>query len=295
MTTIEYLKKVAYDPSGKTVEERIITPSTLETIDEAFFEYVDEKLNVFSTTNKGWKKVPVIWLSAERANQIKRKKEIRDSNGSIILPVMAIERSSVIKDPQKKGIFFGNIPPASDIKGGSITVARRINQDKTSNFANAKSYEKRGQINFPRPNKRIVYETVTIPMPVYIDINYSITLRTEYQQQMNEILTPFITKTGGINYFVFGKDQHRYEAFIQQDFSQENNISSLEAEERTYQTKIDIKVLGYIIGDDKNQESPKIVVRENAVDVKIPRERVITEDSPEAVHARSGKETFYRD
>ena len=110
---------------------------------------------------------------------------------------------------------------------------------------------------------------MTIPMPVYLEITYSLFLRTEYQQQMNEIVTPFITRTGGVNYFVFKKDGHSYEAFIQQDFTQDNNVASLEAEERKYQTKIDIKVLGYIIGEDKNQEQPKIVVRENALDYKM--------------------------
>ena len=108
---------------------------------------------------------------------------------------------------------------------------------------------------------------------------------------MNEIITPFITKTGGINYFVFGKDQHSYEAFIQQDFSQENNIASLEMEERIYQTKVDIKVLGYIIGQDKNQDQPKIVVRENAVEAKMPRERVQLGDIPD----HGEKDIFYRE
>ena len=38
------------DPS--VVEERIITLSTLETIDTALYEYIDQKLNIHSTTNK---------------------------------------------------------------------------------------------------------------------------------------------------------------------------------------------------------------------------------------------------
>jgi hypothetical protein len=284
-----------YDHTGvedtSIIEERIIMPSTIETIDEAFFQYINEELNIFSTTNKGWNKVPVIWMSAERSHQIKNNKDLRDSNSSLIFPAITIERTSMVKDPVKKGIYWAHQPPPHhDKKGGSVVIARRLNQDKTSNFANASALEKRGQINFPKKNNKVVYQTVTIPMPVYLDITYSLILRTEYQQQMNEIVTPFITKTGGVNYFVFKKDGHTYEAFIQQDFSQENNVSNLEADERKYQTKVDIKVLGYIIGEGKNQEQPKIVIRENAVDFKMPRERVITEDSPEL----GDKDTFYR-
>ena len=32
-----------------------IIPSTLETIDEAVFKYLDEVLDLKATTNKGWK------------------------------------------------------------------------------------------------------------------------------------------------------------------------------------------------------------------------------------------------
>jgi hypothetical protein len=58
-----------------------------------------------------------------------------------------------------------------------------------------------------------------------------------------------------------------------------------------YQADINIKVLGYIIGEDKNQEQPKIVIRENAVEAKMPRERVMTGDEPEHIDKRG----FYRE
>ena len=108
---------------------------------------------------------------------------------------------------------------------------------------------------------------------------------------MNDLVTPFMTKTGGINYFTVNHDGHRFESFIQPDFAQDNNVSSLDVEHRKYETKIDIKTLGYIIGEGKNQEQPKIVIRENAVDVKIPRERVIYGDIPEHIDKRG----FYKE
>ena len=65
----------------------------------------------------------------------------------------------------------------------------------------------------------------------------------------------------------------------------------MENEERKYQTSLDIRVLGYLIGEDKNQPTPKVIMRENAVEVKIPRERVIMGDSPEL----NDKNAFYRE
>jgi len=279
-------------------------PSIIETIDGAVYKWLDEEMNIFSTTNKGWKKVPVIWTSAERAHQIKNKKELRDSTGTLILPLVSIERTAIAKDPGKKGSAWAHIPPTTlfpgDIKGGSITIARRVQQEKTSNFASADAVRKRGnskdvgsgQLNFPRKNKKTVYETITIPMPVYVTVTYNISILAEYQQQMNEIVTPFITKTGGINYFIATNEGHRYEGFIKQDFAQDNNAAALGTDLRQYKTDITIDILGYLIGEDKNAEQPKIIVRENAVQVRMPRERVIQGDIPAHIDPDIG---FFRE
>ena len=278
-------------------------PSTLETVDYAIYNWLNDEVDLHTTTQDGLEKVPVIWASAERAYQVKRDNKLRDQDGTLILPLITIERTNVVKDPAKKGTAWANIPPVKDEKGGSITIARRIKQNKTANFANADAWRKPlnagpNQQSFPPrrdsmgrriENKKVVYETITIPMPVYLDITYSIVVRTEYQEQMNDLTTPFMTRTGGINYFLAEHDGHRFESFIQSDFTQDNNVSSMEADYRKYETKIDIKTLGYIIGEGKNQEQPKIVVRENAVEVKFPRERVIVGDIPEHI----GKKGFY--
>ena len=270
-------------------------PSTLETIDYAAHKWLDEQMDIFCTTNKGFKKIPVVWVAGERSWQLKNHKDLRDKDGALIFPIITLQRESFSKDLAKKGIFFANIPPTPDNKGGSITIAKRIKQDKTANFLNADAYRKSPgggsngglygpQINFPskKKNKKIVYETITIPMPVYVDITYTISARAEYQQQMNEILQPFVVDTGGINYKVLiGHDGHRYEAFMDQNFSTTNNLTELGDETRIYESKITLNVLGYLVGADKNEDQPTVVVRENAVEVRIPREHVIYGDVPD--------------
>ena len=268
-------------PDENKLEFQDITfqPSTLETVDYAIYDYINEKLSLKTTTNKGTEKVPVIWSSAERSHQIKNNKEYRDNEGLIILPAITIERTSVVKDLNTRGAYYGHIFPfqTQPEKGGSIVVARRIKQDKTSNFANADANRKyNGTVpKFVRhATNKVVYETISIPPIVYADI----LLRTEYQQQMNDLLQPFITKPGTINGFMIERDGHRYEAFTQSDFSLDNNISSMENEERRFQTTVQIKVLGYLIGEGINQQTPKLSIRENAVQVRIPREHVVWDD-----------------
>jgi len=286
------------DRSGKgdNVKRTIMSykPSTLETIDFSVYNWLKDRMDLSCTTNKGWKKIPIVWVSGERAWQLKNHKDLRDNDGTLIFPIMTLQRESFAKDPTNKGVFYGNIPPVNDGKGSSITIARRIQQDKTANFANAKAYRKRSriagnagengvqQINFPMPkNKKVVYETITIPMPVYIDVNYSINVRTEYQQQMNEAVQPFVTVTNGINYLKLTQDGHSYEGFMQSDFTAEGNVADLGEEARFYETTINLKVLGYLVGEGKNAKQPQMIIRENAVDVKIPREKVIFGDEPD--------------
>ena len=255
------------------LREVSMMPSTLETIDRALFKWLDEELDIFSTTNKGWNKVPVIWAGSERAHQLKRDKDVRDSSGVLKLPMITVSRESVVKDPNSKGVAWAHIPSKSDAKGGAITTARRIGQMKTANFKNAFSHREFKDYNFPTNKKLTVYETVTMPTPTYINLMYDIKIRAQYQQQINEILTPFIVKTGQIDNFFMEYDNHKFEGFIQGNFGQGNNIASMSDNERTYQTSISAKILGYLIGEGSNEERPKITIRENAVTLVQVRER----------------------
>jgi len=257
-----------------------LQPSTIETIDMGIYKYVDEELSLHTNTNEGFKKIPVLWLGSERAHQIKNDKEIRDGVGKLKLPLISVNRESITKDPAFKGSFQAHLFENSDYKGGAITRVRRIQQEKTRNFANA-DFVRSGNDSRDtgrRNNKKIVYEHLTSPIPTYVTVMYNITLRTEYQQQMNDLMTPFFTRTGQLNSFLFMQDGHKYEAFIEQNFSENKNVTNLNEEERMFETKVSIKVLGYLIGDGINREKPQITIRENVVEVKISRERVITGD-----------------
>lgn len=261
-------------------KEITIQPSTIETIDYSVYDWVNEKMNLFTTTKDGWEKVRAVWASAERSKLSKEDWENREENGALKYPLISIERKSINKDLAKKGKAVCNIPLNPDVKGGSdsIVVARRINQLKTSEFVNEDIKRQTGQINFPRKSPKIVYETMTMPMPVYIELNYEIKMKTLYQQQMNELLQPFLTKTLGINYFILKRDGHRYEGFMDADFGNDSNVGKMQQDERYYETSLKIRVLGHLMGADKNDEQPKIIIRENAVSVRVSKEQIIFGD-----------------
>ena len=255
--------------------------STLETVDTGLYEWVNEKLDVHTKTNNGIYKVPVLWLGSERVWQIKKDARIRDKVGKLILPLITINRTSATKDPNFKGSYQANIPEAKDYKGGAEAVDSTINQDKTQNFQSTiaqRNTNNAQQTGKNEENNQVIYNTFNAPIPVYVTMVYSITLRTEYQEQMNDLLQPFIASTGQINSFIYKKDGHKYEAFIQQDFSFNNNTANVGEEERMFETKVDIKVLGYVSGEGYSRKKPLLGRRENQVKVRFTSERRIVGD-----------------
>ena len=253
--------------------------SSIEDIDQAIVEYIKSDLAVSTRSNDGKSKVPVLWQTPERAFQIKNDSTLRDQTGTLKLPLISIERTTITKDPAKKGSYQAHIfSDKKNGRAGRMTIAKRIVPDKTRNFAVASGTRNNVGVTsqpwYPRVNRKVVVQTVTIPIPVYVSVDYKILLKSEYQQQMNDMTAPFITRTGQINSFVMERNGHRYEAFIQQSFSQANNVANMGEDVRSFSTEITINVLGYLIGEGESDDRPIVEVSESAVEFRYPTESV---------------------
>ena len=298
--------------ADERLKEITFMPSTVENIDTAIYNYIKDELALQTTTNKGNIVVPVLWVAAERSHQIKnsRDQDIRDRKGIFKLPLMTVERSSMTKDPAFKGTFQAHMPDFGrgmhSVRRVNIPAAAKINQLKTSNFANAFAARKSGvdndvgvgQLNFPIKTKKkspAVIQTLYQPIPIWVNATYNLRIRTEYVQQMNDLIQPFYTFTGQANSFFITNEGHRYEAFVEGDISYNNNVANLGEEERTYISDIKLKVLGYLMGEGVNDPKPKITMVENFVEVKIPRERVIVGDINTFLDEDAEGKGFYRE
>jgi len=260
-----------------TLKEIGMQMSNIENIDYALVSWLKKDLDLSATTNEGFTNVPVLWQTPERSFQIKNKKELRDDAGALKLPLISVERTAITKDPTRKGAYQAHIY-SYDMNGrvGRMILAKKIKQDKTRNFAVVAATRNKTvgklQKNFPRINKKIVIQTLSIPIPVYVNIDYKIIIKTEYQQQMNELMTPFIARTGQINAFTMKRNGHLYEAFIEQSFAHNNNVSNLNEDMRMFSTEITIRVLGYLMGEGENDDRPIVRIDENVVELMYPRE-----------------------
>jgi hypothetical protein len=228
--------------------------------------------------------VPVLWQAPERAYQIKNNRELRDDSGALKLPLISIERTGIIKDPARKGSFQAHLY-SKDKNGriGRMVIAKKIVQDKTRNFAVVGNTRKENftsgsmQKYFPRVNKKVVIQSLSIPIPVYVNVEYKISIKTEFQQQMNDLLSPFMARTGQINAFTMKRNGHLYEAFIDQGFTHSNNVNNLAEEVRMFSSEVTIKVLGYLIGEGENDDRPIVRVDENVVEITFPSESIVPE------------------
>jgi hypothetical protein len=272
------------DQENFTLKEIGMLASRIEDIDYAMVSWLKEDLQLSTITNEGYKVTPVLWQTPERAFQIKNNKDLRvpddHSSGAITLPVVTVERTGITKDPTRKGGYQAQLYSKNrNGRTGRMVIARRIKQDKTRNFAVAGNLRTNTdgdrQKYFPSVNKKVVIQTLSIPIPVYINLDYKIIIRTEYQQQMNDLTQPFMTRTGQINSFIMRRNGHLYEAFIDQGFTHNNNVSNLAEDERTFVSEINIRVLGYLIGEGNSDDRPIVTKEENIVEVTFPRESVV--------------------
>ncbi|MCS5593289.1 MAG: hypothetical protein NZ730_01805, partial [Porticoccaceae bacterium] len=131
--------------------------------------------------------------------------------------------------------------------------------------------------------------TLFVPNPTFVELIYQIKLISNYQQQMNQMLAPFLSTFSTPAVFNITHEGNTYEAFVEPDFANESNNAALGTDERVFKSTITIKVLGHIIGADKNQETPAVAVIESPAEVTIGRERAVFGDKPEFQAGRKDK------
>jgi hypothetical protein len=189
-------------------------------------------LNINTDTHEGFKKVPVIWVTAERSFQIKNSEDLHDSDGALIYPLITVGRTGFSKDIAKKGAIYAPLDPevmiieAEQSKSQNRLIKIKLPTLQMRMLLKANS---RRQINFPLPKNRnkTVYKTVSIPIPVYIEATYEIQF---------EIILSTTNKSNGFSVcnkywwfklFSFKRNGHFYEAFIQTDYATSDNINSI--------------------------------------------------------------------
>ena len=138
---------------------------TLSDIDESMFYYLKDVVKPFYNVGNERRYIPFIWANPERWKQIRRDGVYRDQNGDILkLPIITIKQSGFSKDTSMNSIYSQKVP---------VSVRKKA--------IDGQNWEDK--------------EWIMVDFPNYIIVNYDITVWTNYQQHMNEIMNRFALLT----------------------------------------------------------------------------------------------------
>jgi hypothetical protein len=213
-----------------------IPPCGIEDVDRALFDLFDKRLAFEIKVNEQTTKVPVVFAAGERFALTKRLKPIRDKNNALILPLIAIKRTSIgHKNEQEVGgtaISFRqpadyvirkrldesdrdyqNIINKLAIKNQDNVSARSHFIDRATfpgQFTEPRTIATRrngpalsygsGRLETPINNKDLgqnIFEIITIPYPQFIGMTYNVVFWTQYMVQMNQMLESMMMKFDG--------------------------------------------------------------------------------------------------
>ena len=240
-------------------------------MDSSILYYFNEVIKPEVEVNKEKVKVPCIYASPERWNQITKQGFLRDKKRQIIVPLIVFKRTGMSRDD--------NMPidklDANDPKIFYSFQKRYSQQNRFDKFSVLQNIE---------PNR----EYYNVAMPDYVSLTYEFTIWTSYIEQMNSIVEN-INFSDGAYWGEPGKMRFRTKI---ESFSDASQVEG----ERLIKTTFGMNLNGYILPESFNNEittqkyltPKKIIIREET-------DKVLsaTEDAPES--NQSGVDTSFRD
>ena len=218
-------------------EDLEIPTASIEDVDRSVFDLFDKKLSLQVYENGDTKKVPVVFASGERFALTRRKNPIRDSNNTIILPIISISRGDIDFSPDQQGRGTAISPRDQE----RYVIRRRLSKKdreyqnliNKAGLKNQKNVSSRNNFidNKISPGNSIlpgtvgtrrntnaqslrigsgnlnldsrsnlgdnIFEFVQIPYPIFIAIKYNVTFWCQYMSQMNKLQEIYLSSFEG--------------------------------------------------------------------------------------------------
>ena len=270
---------------GENVPEDFSFPSIeLEDIDRAVFDLFDKNLNLEVEQRGDTRKIPVIFSTGERFALSRRKNAIRDSNDTIILPLISINRGTIDTSSNQHGkgtaIAYGDNPgyyvkrKLSKKDRNYQNIINKMSIKNQDNVASRKNFglsqispgntAKKGTIasRIPKNNNSFfdqkislednlgdnIFEIIEVPYPKFTATKYEVTFWCQYMTQMNQILQNIFIQYGQ-GHEIPIQTQQGFEmlAFFSDNILLETNFSSFTDDERLIKYKMEVTVNGYVI------------------------------------------------
>lgn len=272
-------------------EDFFIPPCGIEDVDRAVFNLFDKKLKLEVQVNEKTTKVPVVFAAGERFALTRRKQPIRDRNGALILPVIAIARKSIdispglggygtaiaVRDQQsyvikrrlsKQDRNYQNIVNKLSLKfQKNVSSRENFSQDVVfpgnealpGTFASRRngpniSYEieSTGELLDPKISKNI-FEIITIPYPEFFLAQYEITFWTQYTLNMNQLIEVMLSNFSGqgMEFQIESDSGYQFVAHIKGNLGTGDNFEDYSSNERIIRYSFSIDVPAFLIASNQ--------------------------------------------
>tara|TARA_Y100000590_G_scaffold444154_1_gene574578 strand:+ start:797 stop:1672 length:876 start_codon:yes stop_codon:yes gene_type:complete len=149
---------------------------TLKDIDTSVLSHVKNIMRPTIKEANEMIKVNVMYGNEERWKSVRKRGVMRDKNGSIILPLVMLRRTSVEKS-QELPLGFEH-----DVKRQYAEVVRTQKWSKNNRYDRFSVQQ----------NKNPVIESYVTTMPNFVNITYEFILWTNFIEQMNPLVESFI-------------------------------------------------------------------------------------------------------
>jgi hypothetical protein len=303
-------QKVATGREGDNVpSDFYIPPAGLEDVDRAVYDLFDSQI-AFQVSQRGKQgkltqptrgatealvKVPVIFATGERFAHVKRLIPFRDSNNTIVLPIISVGRKGLnVGTPQiMPGITHRGVSDfiltrrlakedadyqrvlnklkyknASDIASRTNFALQDVapgNQSLPGTIASRRNGDNLSYTDLEDNEPLLtrlgdnIFEIITMPYPIFFSASYEVTFWTQFTQHMNSLIEIFLSARSGIGqeYKIKSKKGYFYIAELSPDASLNNNVDNFSDEERIIKTSFTLNVMGYVVAPQQpGQTSP---------------------------------------
>lgn len=263
-----------------------LPPCGLADIDRAVFDLFDKKINFTISQHKETRSVPVIFAGGERF-ALTKGTPFRDKNGTFILPLVSIARTSIDQSMNLGGLGRGigqdvgdlvikkrldkrdrryqaiknklNLQNQTDFSDYGRSAPSEVTDDGTTvdslrtarNIGRRRTELERGEILSNRMTDNII-EIITIPYPEFFSLKYEVTLWTQHQQHMNSIIEQMLGAyhAQGHQFRIDTDKGYWFVAFIDDAITSGDNFEDYAEDERIIKYSFNITTTGYLVAPD---------------------------------------------
>jgi len=214
-------------------------------IDEALFYYMENIIKPTIHQNGTIQKVPVIYGSPEKWNQIQKEGYYRDSKGKIMLPLITFKRTNIEKNRSLTNKLDANSPTNVNIY--------------TKSYSKNNTYDNFDLLNERKPQK----EHYAVVVPDYVTITYDFIISTYYIEQLNKLIEAFNYASDS-----YWGDPERFK-FRSRIDSFATPVELVQGGGRTVKSTFSLKLYGYVIPETIQKELSTVKKFNNKTNVVI--------------------------